>query len=171
MGNVSSDIGNGRSRWRESDMTRQRSRAYKLQLSIQGIQLFLRCHCRFCRIVGDLMPYGATLFVASALLHRSPPEDFPGCLVEPDLNRYAGRLIRYVGTSPALSDLVHELSLRADRSGLVDRPPQIWRIFNAALAYMEDVTDRAVLDMFDEIGHELGRPRGSAGDRAGKGAT
>ncbi|MDR6709296.1 hypothetical protein J2X73_003685 [Novosphingobium sp. 1748] len=146
-------------------MTSPRSRAYKLQLSEHGIQLFLRCHGRLCGTVGDFLPYGSTLFVAASLLRLCPAEDLPGELLAPDIRNYGGRLVRYVGTSPTLSGVIQEISARIEESGLVHPPPQTWKIFLAALNHMEGVADRELLRIFCAVAGEIGRPPGRTGSQ------
>ncbi|MFD1961670.1 hypothetical protein ACFSHP_26160 [Novosphingobium panipatense] len=51
------------------------SRTYKLQLSGQGIDQFLACHCRVARLAKEFIPYGMTLYVAMSLLDASDPAD------------------------------------------------------------------------------------------------
>lgn len=120
------------------------SRAYKLQLSTRGIDLFLRCHHRLCRAVGDLLPYGSTLLIAVRLLDCHEPEDTASVLVDPDLEPLGGRIIRYVGTSRGLSSLVDGIGQRSFETGLISHRPQVWKTFLAALSCMEDVTDSEI---------------------------
>lgn len=123
-------------------MQNRKSRAYKLQLSEEGIQLFLRCHCRLGRLAGDLLPYGMTLLVAVTLLHERDVEEQALELLEPALVRYGGRIIRYVGTSSVLSDLIRKIAEDATRMGGLLSSPPAWKMFLAALAHMESVPDR-----------------------------
>ncbi|WDF74232.1 hypothetical protein [Novosphingobium sp. KACC 22771] len=144
-------------------MANPRSRAYKLQLSEHGIQLFLRCHGRLCCVVGDFLPYGSTLFVAVSLLRLCAVKDLPGELLAPDIKGYGGRLIRYVGTSPGLSGTVQEIAASLEESGLVHPSPQTWKIFLAALNHMEAVSDQELRRIFCAVAHEIGRPPGRTG--------
>jgi hypothetical protein len=136
-----------------------RSRAYKLQLSADGIQLFLRAHFRLCRLVGDLMPHGATLYVAVAGLGCCTTEEVAACLLDPELERYGGRIIRHVGTSPALAGRVEDVIARVVASQRVYPAPQVWKIFLAALMALEDRADRELLVLHDGVAAEIGRPR------------
>jgi len=142
-------------------MAKQRSRAYKLQLSREGIQLFLRCHIRLCHAVGDFLPYGTTLFVAVALLpDRCSGDDMVARLTDLGLARYAGRNIRYVGTSPALFSLMATLTERVARTGALHPSPQTWKMFLMALDHMEDLDDRAMMTAFQGVCPELNRRDG-----------
>ena len=71
-------------------MGSQQSRAYKLQLSAEGIHLFLQCHCRLCHLIGDFLPYGTTLFVAVDLLHRCEATDLTRLIHETAAPRFCG---------------------------------------------------------------------------------
>ncbi|MBB3957108.1 hypothetical protein [Novosphingobium sediminicola] len=118
-------------------MRATKSRAYKLQLSEEGIQLFLRCHCRLCRLAGDLLPYGMTLLVAVALLHECDAEVQADEVLDPELERYGGRIIRYVGTTSALSGLVGAIGGNIEQTGRIYPIPPVWKLFLAALVHME----------------------------------
>lgn len=126
-------------------MVKVRSRAYKLQLSPSGVRLFLQCHCRLCHAAGDFLPYGATLLVAVTLLHQSTAEIAAQELLSPEIARHGGRLVRFVGTSPALAVMVQDIAMTVEKSGLVHPEPAVWKIFLAALGRMETATDRDLL--------------------------
>jgi len=134
-----------------------RSRAFKLQLSAEGIQLFLRDHCRLCRLVGDLLPHGATLYVAVAGLGYASGEAIAACLLDPELERFGGRIVRYVGTSPALADRVDEAIAQATTAQPIHPMPQVWKVFLAALMLLEDYEDRAMLGIYERVCREIGR--------------
>ncbi|MFJ5932260.1 hypothetical protein ACIQCS_21365 [Sphingomonas sp. NPDC092440] len=134
-----------------------RSRAFKLQLSAEGIQLFLRGHCRLCRLVGDLLPHGATLYVAVAGLRHASGETIAACLLDPELDRLGGRIVRYVGTSPALADHVEDAIARATTAQPVHPTPQVWKTFLVALMLLEERDDRRLLKIYDEVCGEIGR--------------
>ncbi|WCM25939.1 hypothetical protein NDN01_18180 [Sphingomonas sp. QA11] len=136
-----------------------RSRAYKLQFSADGIQLFLRVHVRLCRLVVDLLPHGTTLYVAVVGLGRCATEEIAACLLDPELERYGGRIIRYVGTSPALAGRVEDVIARVVASQQVYAAPQVWKIFLAALMALEERADRELLVLHDGVAEEIGRPR------------
>lgn len=127
-------------------MARQASRAYKLQLSEAGMQLFLHDHCRLCHLVGDLLSYGSTLFVAVHLLHLSHGEEMATALLDPELKQFGGRKIRHVGTSRTLSDLVDVIASRIELVGTVHPSPQVWKIFLAALLHMRDAEDHHLMN-------------------------
>lgn len=137
-------------------MANMRSRAYKLQLSLQGIELFLRCHCRLCHKVGDFLPYGTTLFVAVALLHRCEPDTVVDELLAPELPTYGGRLVRFVGTSPTLSEMIRDIAMQIEVSDRIHPAPPVWKIFLAALGHMEGVTDP---DLVIALRHAAGSGR------------
>lgn len=122
-----------------------KSRAYKLQLSPEGIQLFLRCHCRLCRLAGDLLPYGMTLLVAVTLLDECDVEAQAIEVLNPDLVHYGGKIIRYVGTSSELSLTVGRIGEGIGRTGMVHPPPPVWKVFLVALAHMDSIADEVLL--------------------------
>lgn len=139
-------------------MVSQRSRAYKLQLSEDGIQLLLRCHCRLCRLATDLLPYGTTLFVAVEMLHEHPAKDVAAELLDPALEQFGGRNIRHVGTSPILSDVVESITSQVCQEEAFPQQPQLWKVFLAAFSLMEDVKDDAVIRAFHRAAEMTGRP-------------
>lgn len=142
--------------WREA-MARQKSRAYKLQLSADGVQLFLRCHGRLCRAVGDFLPYGTTLFMAVELAGRNADDEIAARFLDAELHRYGGRIVRYVGTSMDLSILVAGLVQRLSKVETIHPSPQTWKLFLMALVAMEEVDDSTMLNSFDRVAVQLGR--------------
>lgn len=143
-------------------MTDQRSRAYKLQLSDQGIHLFLRCHCRLCHLIGDFLPYGTTLLVALAALDRCADGDLPGLFLDPEIDRLGGDRIRFVGTSAILSNLVAAIGERLAVAP-VPRPPQVWKIYLAALMHMEAMESRSLIHRCKELSVAARRGPGKRG--------
>lgn len=139
-------------------MGSQQSRAYKLQLSDEGIHLFLQCHCRLCHLAGDFLPYGTTLFIAVDLLHRCEEDDLITELLDPQLDRFGGRKIRHVGTSTTLSRLVDDIVRVADQSEVVHPSPQIWKLYLSALMHMQATDDVQVIQSFCEMPRKTGRP-------------
>lgn len=86
-----------------------KTRSYKLRLSPTGLAHFLRCHCRLAALLGELVPYGATLYVAVALLAEMQPQERAG---EPDIRScqgLAGNRIYFVGFSHALAQLTERV--------------------------------------------------------------
>ncbi|WP_062063491.1 hypothetical protein [Sphingobium baderi] len=139
-------------------MARQQSRAYKLQLSEDGIHLFLRCHCRLCHLVGDLLPYGTTLFIAVDLLQTCDDQDLATEVSDPALDGLGGRKIRHVGTSPILSHLIEGICGTLAHSGAEHPIPQVWKLFLAALAHMQVIEDREIVRSFRNMPGKTGRP-------------
>lgn len=139
-------------------MARLQSRAYKLQLSDDGIHLFLRCHCRLCHLVGDLLPYGTTLFIAIDLLEACEKDDLASELSDPALDRFGGRKIRHVGTSPTLSQLIDGIFRALAEAGPGHSVPQVWKLFLAALAHMQEREDREIMRSFGDMAGKTGRP-------------
>lgn len=129
-------------------MPGQRSRTYKLQLSVEGMQLFLRCHCRLCRVVGDFLPYGTTLLIAASAFCRVDAEAAASRLLEPAQARFGGKIIRFVGTSPNLAVIVKEIGRKLTTNYAVHPAPQVWKIFNVSLAHMDEMTDREIVREF-----------------------
>ena len=138
-------------------MGSQQSRAYKLQLSDEGIHLFLQCHCRLCHHAGDFLPYGTTLFIAVDLLHQCAADDLIAELVDPKLDRLGGRKVRHVGTSNTLSRLVDEIVEAAGRSEAIHPLPQVWRLYLSALIHMQEAEDIKVIQSFREMPLKTGR--------------
>jgi len=134
-------------------MPGQRSRAYKLQLSAEGVQLFLRCHCRLCRLVGDFLPYGTTLLVAVTAFDRVAIDDAVSLFLDPELVPMSGRIVRFVGTTPSMAATVDDIRKRIE-GGAVHPSPQVWKIFVASLAWMDDLADREIAQLFEEIIHK-----------------
>lgn len=125
-------------------MAARPSRAYKLKFSSAGIALFIECHSRLCRLVGDLLPYGATLRVSVTMLDRVPLDEIAAELITGGLDHYAGKEIRFVGTSPQLATLTARLSERISATEAISAAPPTWRLYLAALSLMR-VTDDAIL--------------------------
>lgn len=132
-------------------MSRTASRTYKLKLSSKGIDLFLECHCRLCRLVCDFLPYGTTLYVAVLLLEHVPDGELASEAVAPDLASFGGREIRFVGTSPRMSQCMTVIADRLMGSDTVYPLPQIWKLYLAALNLMRMSEDHSLLSAYDEL--------------------
>jgi hypothetical protein len=131
-------------------MAARRSRAYKLKFSRNGIALFLDCHGRLCRLAGDLLSYGTTLRLSVTMLEAMPIGALVSELSGDALAGYAGKDIRFVGTSPSLAVQTAQLRERvvADRPGPA---PQTWRLFLAALSAMRSAEDDAILEAYETM--------------------
>lgn len=97
-------------------MTSAISRTYRLQLSRDGLLCFLDCHARLARLACDFIPYGMTLNVAITLLDRLDDAEVAAELASPASARMAGDIVRFVGFSPRLADLMTQIVLRMERS-------------------------------------------------------
>lgn len=126
------------------------SRTYKLKLSQRGIALFVECHGRLCRLVGDLLPYGTTLRLSVSLLAALSSEELVAEFDSGEIEVYAGREIRFVGTSPSLAVITVQVAERAVAGGLT-LAPQTWRVFLAALSCMTCADDGTVLAAYDRL--------------------
>ena len=71
-------------------------------------------------------------------------------VLDPDLVRYGGKIIRYVGTSPELSLTVARIGEGIGRTGIVHPPPPAWKVFLVALMHMDGMADEVLL-------HGIGR--------------
>lgn len=138
-------------------MGSQQSRAYKLQLSAEGIHLFLQCHCRLCHLIGDFLPYGTTLFVAVDLLHRCDETELLSELLDPQLDRLGGRNVQHVGTSSTLSRLIGDIVSTAVHSEAIHPSPQVWKLFLSALVHMQGTEDARVIRSFRDMPGKTGR--------------
>ena len=79
------------------------SRTYKLQLSEQGVDQFLACHCRLARMTREFIPYGTTLNVAISILDRCDPSEIAAELESPLCGQLGGPSYRFVGTTSRLA--------------------------------------------------------------------
>jgi hypothetical protein len=121
----------------------RRFRSYKLKLSEKGFALFLECHCRLCRLVGDLLPYGTTLRVAVSLLDAMPTEELAAEVACARDTPYAGEKVHFMGTSASLARVAASLLARVATTGTVDAASQT-SLFVAALACMPSADDGAI---------------------------
>ncbi|MHA6767729.1 hypothetical protein [Sphingobium ummariense] len=112
------------------------SRTYKLQLSGQGIDQFLACHCRVARLAKEFIPYGMTLYVAMSLLDASDPADIAAELESPVCNALGGSSNRFVGATSHLADLVEQVGARLADSGHCGRSIATWRLYNVGLSLL-----------------------------------
>jgi len=140
------------------------SRAYKLKLSDKGIALYLDCHCRLGHLARDLLPYGLTLRVAVELLASRPIEEIVGEISDEEINVFAGKEIRFVGTSPELADLTAQIIADLAASEELGKSPRTWHLFLAALSYMRSVEDRTIRRTYESLlsAHETVAPRAPA---------
>lgn len=132
-------------------MAGQRSRAYKLQLSSEGVQLFLRCHYRLCRVASDFLTYGTTLFVAVSIFERIDTDEAASLFLETEQAHLGGGIIQYVGTSPVLADIVGNIAEKMSASGSVHPAPRVWKIFNASLTHMDELNDQQLARAFHAL--------------------
>lgn len=135
------------------------SRAYKLKLSAEGIDLFLCCHGRLCHLAKDFLPYGMTLFVAMTLLERALPDELLDEVTSPQMKIYEGKQVRFVGTSLGLADVTFCVIDRLERSNMLAPLPQIWKLYIAALNYLRASEDADVVRTYDAIKQSLGQSR------------
>lgn len=138
-------------------MANRPSRAYKLKLSGKGIALLLDCHCRLGHLACDLLPYGLTLRVAVALLAARPIEEILGEVTDEELAAFAGKEIRFVGTSPNLAEITAQIIEDLAASGELDKIPPTWHLFIAALSFMRSSEDRSIKRVYESLikSHEL----------------
>lgn len=128
------------------------SRAYKMKLSPRGITLFLDCHTRLCGLVGDLLPYGATLRVAVALLERLPLEEVAAEITCGELDGFAGKDAHFVGAPLQLAAVASALADRVGRHHQVGSTPQNATIYLAALSAMREATDMEISQAYYSLG-------------------
>lgn len=118
------------------------SRTYKLQLSEQGVDQFLACHCRLARITREFIPYGTTLHVAVSILDRCDPSEIAAELESPLCGQLGGPSYRFVGTTSRLADVVNRVGRRLVESGECGAGVATWRLYNVALIMFLTSEDR-----------------------------
>lgn len=118
------------------------SRTYKLQLSEQGVDQFLACHCRLARITREFIPYGTTLHVAISILDRCDPSEIAAELESPLCGQLGGPSYRFVGTTSRLADVVNRVGRRLVESGECGSGVATWRLYNVALIMFLTSEDR-----------------------------
>lgn len=127
------------------------ARSYKLRLSRDGLKQFLRCHHRLALISGELIPYGATLYVAVALLSRLPPQELVGEREVLACARLSGDRTYFVGFSHVIAHLTQALREGAqhDATGL-----SVARLYMLGLLAFEGAEDREILAIYRASRHE-----------------
>ena len=118
------------------------SRTYKLQLSEQGVDQFLACHCRLARITREFIPYGTTLHVAISILDRCDPSEIVAELESPLCGQLGGPSYRFVGTTSRLAEVVNRVGRRLVESGECGAGVATWRLYNVALIMFLTSEDR-----------------------------
>lgn len=132
-------------------MTLRSSRTYKLKLSPAGIGLYLECHCRLCRLVEDLLPYGTTLYVAMRLLENGSVDEVIGDMISPELASLGGREVRFVGTSLGLADTTRRIADRIVESDDLYPAPQTWKLYLAGLMGFRSSEDGRIVKIYRDI--------------------
>lgn len=122
-----------------------------MRLSIRGVELFLECHCRLARLVHEFIPYGVTLYVAIALLERIDISILVDELTCGEWTVFAGELVHFVGTSPALSAATDRIAERLAASDLVYPLPQTWKLYIVALQCFRAAEDDEILHAHDQV--------------------
>jgi len=145
-------------------------------MSPAGVEMFLDCHYRLCRLTNEMLPYGQTLF--SALLYLSRLE---AVLIMDDLETLkpsglTGSKPCFVGAPSRLVDVVSRIVSRIGAE-LPENSRSIMasQLFIVALkrfriAASDDVL-QSYYSMIDEAGNAMKIPRGKrAHDRGVMGA-
>lgn len=106
-------------------------------------------------LLGELIPYGATLYVAVALLARLRPEDIGSEADARTSNRLAGERPYFVGFSFQLAHLTNELRTRAG-----DTVPHlsVAQLYLLGLLAFAGAEDRELIRAYDTAGPEAKRP-------------
>jgi hypothetical protein len=78
-------------------------------------------------------------------------------LLAAEVSGFGGRLVRFVGTSPAMAGLVNEIARKLEMSEDVAGAPPVWKIFLVALDHMEDAADAEVMQIFNACIQRSGR--------------
>jgi len=118
------------------------SRTYKLQLSEQGVDQFLACHCRLARMTREFIPYGTTLNVAISILDRCDPSEIAAERESPRCGQLGGPSDRFVGTTSRLAAVVDRVGRRLIESGECGAGVATWRLYNVALIMFLTSEDR-----------------------------
>lgn len=88
------------------------SRTYPLKMSPAGVELFLDCHYRLCRLTHQLLPYGQTLFAAVMHLSRLDAVLIMDELATLKESGLAGTRTCFVGAPCHLVEVVARISTR-----------------------------------------------------------
>lgn len=126
-------------------------------MSPAGVELFLDCHYRLCRLTHQLLPYGQTLF--SAMMHLS---HLDVVLIMDDLatlktSGLAGRRSCFVGAPSCLVNIVSRISTNIARQ-LPDNPRPVMasQLFIVALRRFRTAASEEVLHSYELMIEEAG---------------
>jgi hypothetical protein len=122
----------------------KRSRTYKLQLSEEGIDLFLQCHWRLARLMREFIPYGVTLSVAVAVLEMQDACEIAAELEAPRCRQCVGAGIRFVGSSYGLVDACTRIVENLIEAQEIAAPPRMARLYVAALGALTSADDQQI---------------------------
>jgi hypothetical protein len=122
----------------------KRSRTYKLQLSEEGIDLFLQCHWRLARMMREFIPYGVTLSVAVAVLEMQDACEIAAELEAPRCGQTVGPDIRYVGSTYGVVDACARIAEKLIEAQEVAAPPRMARLYAAALGTLTSADDQQI---------------------------
>lgn len=140
------------------------SRTYTLKMSPAGVEMFLDCHYRLCRLTNEMLPYGQTLF--SALLYLSRLE---AVLIMDDLETLkpsglTGSKSCFVGAPSRLVDVVSRIvskigaELPGNRRSVMASHLFIVALKRFRTAASDDVL-QSYYSMIDEAGDATKIPR------------
>jgi hypothetical protein len=127
------------------------SRTYKLRLSNEGIDLFLKCHCRLAHLLRDFIPYGVTLSVAAATLELQDACEVAAELDTQLFRHCVGDNIRFVGASTALTEAIERISDKLLESDGFPGRPRTGHLYIAALISLASAEDRQLIEAFRRI--------------------
>ena len=132
-------------------MARKASRTYKLRLSPHGVDHFLACHYRLAKLVGEFIPYGATLSVAVMLLDRLAADEIAAELEDPPSNRLAGDSVHFVGCSTELVGIVQRVADRLTASDQIEGAPSAGRLYHVGLVAFGAAEDGELADAYAKL--------------------
>lgn len=133
-------------------MATPRSRTYRLHLSEEGTDAFLKCHLRLARIARRFIPYGATLTVAMLLIEALDGSELVDELCAPAVDRLTGRIEHFVGASPNLAQAAARMLDCADFSPGGGPAITTARLFTTAIALMCASEDSEIARAYRRIG-------------------
>lgn len=131
------------------------SRTYKLRLSDEGFDLFLRCHSRVASISRQFIPYGFTLEVSVAMLNKEEACDIAADLLSYECSRAMGRRTHFVGASTNVAAIVREIAVRLVRNQEFSVAPKFLQIHIAALLCLITADEEAIVGAIDKAGRNF----------------
>ena len=131
-------------------MTRP-TRAFKLRLSNDGIDLLIDCHCHLIRSTRQLLAWGTTLHIAVNYLETLPIAEVVKLLTCLPMLGLRGQSEHYLGAPCGLKDIADRIVASVAIAAPACRPPALAHIYLVSLQAAACADEAAVRNIYQRV--------------------